>query len=162
MDTDGDIREMVQTILLSEEIADPAVIGKKVKSPFEMVTSAMRAVNADVQAAVDQRQVLGNLRNLPPNSTEVSKVGNAMVRVSPCSHHHEEHRADGTVPVSISGSNRDSGSCQLLDEWMGTHATVNFEEDLLNNRVLGTTVRHESFSKQLPGDPAAPRPGVPR
>ena len=33
---------------------------------------------------------------------------------------------------------------------------LNFEEDLLNNRVLGTTVRHESFSKQLPGDPAVP------
>ncbi|MES1261495.1 MAG: DUF1800 domain-containing protein, partial [Acidobacteriota bacterium] len=49
--TDGDLREVMRTMLASREFWDPAVFRAKVKSPLEMVVSAVRAVNGDVEAA---------------------------------------------------------------------------------------------------------------
>jgi uncharacterized protein (DUF1800 family) len=46
--TDGDIREVMTTMLKAPEFWDPANFRSKVKSPLEMVVSAVRAVNADV------------------------------------------------------------------------------------------------------------------
>ena len=44
--TDGDIREVVRTIVTSPEFFASAAYRAKVKSPFELVVSALRAVNA--------------------------------------------------------------------------------------------------------------------
>jgi hypothetical protein len=44
--TDGDIRETVRTIITSPEFFAQAAFRSKVKSPFEVVASAMRAMNA--------------------------------------------------------------------------------------------------------------------
>jgi hypothetical protein len=44
--TDGDIRETVRTIVTSPEFFSRAVYRAKVKSPFELVASALRAVGA--------------------------------------------------------------------------------------------------------------------
>jgi uncharacterized protein (DUF1800 family) len=49
--TDGDLREVMRTMLKRPEFWDPANFRSKVKSPLEMVASAVRAVNGDVDFA---------------------------------------------------------------------------------------------------------------
>jgi uncharacterized protein (DUF1800 family) len=49
--SDGDIREVMRTMLASPEFWDPAAFRSKVKSPLEMVVSAIRAVNGDIETA---------------------------------------------------------------------------------------------------------------
>ena len=44
--TNGDIREVVRTIVTSNEFYSQQAFRSKVKSPFEVVVSAMRALNA--------------------------------------------------------------------------------------------------------------------
>jgi uncharacterized protein (DUF1800 family) len=46
-DTDGDLREVVRTILTSPEFLAPAARGAKVKSPFDFVISSLRATGTD-------------------------------------------------------------------------------------------------------------------
>src|SRR5665213_674522 len=46
--TDGDLREVMRTILTSPEFLAPAAIGAKIKNPFEFVVSALRATNATI------------------------------------------------------------------------------------------------------------------
>jgi uncharacterized protein (DUF1800 family) len=61
-DTDGDLREVIRTILTSPEFASPEVYAAKVKSPFEFVVSALRATGtdpADAQPLVRQLQQMG-------------------------------------------------------------------------------------------------------
>jgi uncharacterized protein (DUF1800 family) len=48
---DGDLREVVRTIVTSTEFFDPAVRLAKVKTPFEFVVSALRATSADVRTS---------------------------------------------------------------------------------------------------------------
>jgi len=60
--TDGDLREVMRTILTSREFLAADAYRAKVKTPFEFVVSAARAVGADVQEAqplVRQLQQLG-------------------------------------------------------------------------------------------------------
>ena len=49
--TDGDIREVVRTIVTSPEFSAPAYRQAKVKTPFEFVVSALRASGAEVRDA---------------------------------------------------------------------------------------------------------------
>jgi uncharacterized protein (DUF1800 family) len=49
--TQGDLREVMRVILTSPEFLAPAAHGAKVKTPFEFVTSAVRATGADVSNA---------------------------------------------------------------------------------------------------------------
>jgi uncharacterized protein (DUF1800 family) len=61
-DTDGDLREVMRTILTSPEFVSPDSYRAKVKTPFEFVVSALRATGADVQDArplVREVQTLG-------------------------------------------------------------------------------------------------------
>jgi uncharacterized protein (DUF1800 family) len=50
-DTDGDLREVVRTILTSDEFLSPDAWRAKVKTPLEFVASAIRATSADVENA---------------------------------------------------------------------------------------------------------------
>jgi uncharacterized protein (DUF1800 family) len=50
-ETDGDLREVMRTILTSAEFLSPDAYRVKVKTPFEFLVSAMRATGADVQDA---------------------------------------------------------------------------------------------------------------
>jgi uncharacterized protein (DUF1800 family) len=43
--TDGDIREMMRTIVTSKEFNSPETVGAKTKTPFEYVTSAIRSLD---------------------------------------------------------------------------------------------------------------------
>ena len=76
--TDGDLLEVMRTMIYSPEFWDPANFRSKIKSPFEMVVSAVRAVNGDVdyaQALNGQLNQLGEplYRKLEP--TGYSNVG---------------------------------------------------------------------------------------
>ncbi len=69
--TDGDLREVMRTMLETPEFWDPANFRSKVKSPLEMVASAVRAVDGDVdfaQALAGQLNQLGEplYRKLEP------------------------------------------------------------------------------------------------
>jgi uncharacterized protein (DUF1800 family) len=51
-DTNGDLREVVRTIITSPEFLAADARGAKVKTPFEFVVSALRTTGADVQNAL--------------------------------------------------------------------------------------------------------------
>jgi len=60
--TDGDLREVMRTILTSPEFLAPDAYRAKTKTPFEFIVSTVRATGADVQDAlplVRQLQQLG-------------------------------------------------------------------------------------------------------
>ncbi len=59
--TDGDLREIMRTMLHAPEFWDPANFRAKMKSPLEMVASAVRAVNGDVDFA---QNLAGQLNQL--------------------------------------------------------------------------------------------------
>ena len=52
LDTRGDIREVVRTILESPEFSAPEAYRAKVKSPFEFMVSALRASSAEIRGPV--------------------------------------------------------------------------------------------------------------
>jgi uncharacterized protein (DUF1800 family) len=49
--TDGDIREMMKTVLTSPEFNSPAAYRGKIKSPFELAASAIRALGGDTNGS---------------------------------------------------------------------------------------------------------------
>lgn len=49
--TDGDLREVMRTLLTSPEFLSPDAYRAKVKTPFEFIVSAVRATGTDVQDA---------------------------------------------------------------------------------------------------------------
>jgi uncharacterized protein (DUF1800 family) len=59
--TDGDIREVVRTIVTSPEFFSRVAYRNKVKSPFELVASAMRAVGAQADTSMRSAQIVGFL-----------------------------------------------------------------------------------------------------
>ena len=59
--TDGDIREVMRTIITSNEFFSQQAYRSKVKSPFEVVVSAMRAMNAVPDPTVRTAQVIAYL-----------------------------------------------------------------------------------------------------
>jgi uncharacterized protein (DUF1800 family) len=67
--TDGDIREVVRTILTSPEFFSPSAYRAKVKTPFEFVASAMRAAGVDLPSAMPAVQALREL-GMPPYMCE--------------------------------------------------------------------------------------------
>jgi uncharacterized protein (DUF1800 family) len=59
--TDGDIREVMRTIVTSPEFLAAGAYRAKVKSPFEFIVSAMRAADADVHSALPLVRALQQL-----------------------------------------------------------------------------------------------------
>jgi uncharacterized protein (DUF1800 family) len=59
--TDGDIREVLRTIITSPEFFSREAFRSKVKSPFEVVASAMRALNAEPDSTPRSAQVIAFL-----------------------------------------------------------------------------------------------------
>jgi uncharacterized protein (DUF1800 family) len=60
-ETDGDIREVVRTIVTSPEFFAPTAYRAKVKTPFEFVVSAVRTTGLETQ---NLQQLVGAIRNL--------------------------------------------------------------------------------------------------
>ncbi len=61
LSTGGDLREVMRTMLNSPEFEDPANFRAKVKSPLEMVASAIRAVDGDIDYAFGLQNLLNQL-----------------------------------------------------------------------------------------------------
>ncbi|HEY2849163.1 MAG TPA: DUF1800 family protein, partial [Gemmatimonadaceae bacterium] len=61
MRTDGDIREVVRTIVTSPEFFSHAAYRSKVKSPFEVVVSALRALGAQPDPTGRTAQAIATL-----------------------------------------------------------------------------------------------------
>jgi len=59
--TDGDIREVVRTIITSDEFFSQQAFRSKVKSPFEVVVSALRAMNAAPDSTPRTAQAIARL-----------------------------------------------------------------------------------------------------
>ncbi len=59
--TNGDIREVVRTIVTSNELYSRRAFRSKVKSPFEVVVSAMRALNAQPDPTPQTAQAIAFL-----------------------------------------------------------------------------------------------------
>ncbi|MFL5578620.1 MAG: DUF1800 domain-containing protein [Gemmatimonadaceae bacterium] len=60
-ETDGDIRQVVWTIVTSPEFYSRAAYRAKVKSPFELVVSALRAVDAAPDSGARQARLVAQL-----------------------------------------------------------------------------------------------------
>ena len=61
LETDGDIREVLRSIITSPEFFSQQAFRSKVKSPFEVVVSAMRALNAAPDSTPRTAQVIAYL-----------------------------------------------------------------------------------------------------
>jgi uncharacterized protein (DUF1800 family) len=61
LQTDGDIREVMRAIITSPEFFSRQAFRSKVKTPFEVVVSAMRALNAAPDSTPRSAQVIGFL-----------------------------------------------------------------------------------------------------
>jgi uncharacterized protein (DUF1800 family) len=61
LDTNGDIREVMKTMLTSKEFFSAGAYHAKVKTPFEMIASALRATGAEVDYALPLAQQIGTL-----------------------------------------------------------------------------------------------------
>src|SRR5690606_22583068 len=61
LETDGDLRAVTRALFTSEAFYAPEVRGAKVKTPFELVASALRAVGAELNPA---RITTGTLRSM--------------------------------------------------------------------------------------------------
>jgi uncharacterized protein (DUF1800 family) len=61
LETDGDIRETVRTIVTSPEFFSRAAYRSKVKSPFELVASSLRALGAQPDTSMRSAQVVAFL-----------------------------------------------------------------------------------------------------
>jgi uncharacterized protein (DUF1800 family) len=61
LDTDGDIKEVLRTMFQSQEFWSPSVYRKKVKTPLEFVTSAVRATGTQVQNPTPIVQALNKM-----------------------------------------------------------------------------------------------------
>jgi uncharacterized protein (DUF1800 family) len=61
LDSDGDIREVMKTMLTSKEFFSVGAFHAKVKTPFEMIASALRATGAQVEYALPMAQQIGQL-----------------------------------------------------------------------------------------------------
>jgi uncharacterized protein (DUF1800 family) len=59
--TDGDIREMLRTIFSSPEFNSKEAYRAKIKSPFELAVSAVRALGADVNAPLQTAQFIAKM-----------------------------------------------------------------------------------------------------
>jgi uncharacterized protein (DUF1800 family) len=77
--TDGDLREVMRTMLGADEFWAAANFRAKLKSPLEMVVSAVRAVNGDVDTAVQMvglMNTLGQPLYRKPEPTGYTNRGN--------------------------------------------------------------------------------------
>jgi uncharacterized protein (DUF1800 family) len=65
LQTNGDIREVMRTIVTSPEFRSPTVFGAKVKTPVELVLSTRRALGAPVDTAAEMIDLLIDLEQPP-------------------------------------------------------------------------------------------------
>lgn len=70
LETDGDLRQVTRALFLSPHFYDRALYGSKVKSPFQLVASALRVTDARVGPSRDLFRGLKEMGELPYMSLE--------------------------------------------------------------------------------------------
>jgi uncharacterized protein (DUF1800 family) len=145
-ESEGDIRAMVRTILMSEEFSAPAAVRAKVKSPLEVVVSTIRAVDAEM-VAVDSNQILANLRGLPADAVEVGKAGTRLR--SPAAILVQTIQEMGQPMYQYA---EPTGYPDRGDYWMSGWSVLhrlNFATALMEDRVLGVKVDKNRLASLL-------------
>jgi uncharacterized protein (DUF1800 family) len=151
-DTDGDIRAMVRTILTSTEFSAPAAIRSKTKSPFEVVVSSIRAVNATLLDSLDSQSVQGAMRGLPAGDVVLTKAGGARIRVSPAVIIVRVIQDMGQFPYQ---NPEPTGYPDRGEYWLSDWSVWNrtrFAVSLMNNEILGTKVDTNQLNVTYKGD----------
>jgi uncharacterized protein (DUF1800 family) len=152
-DTDGDTRAMVRTILTSDEFNSPKAMASKVKSPFEAIVSAMRAVNANLATSVDAQSLQGDLRGLPVGDIVLTKSGGSRIRISPAIILTRAIQDMGQFPYQ---NPEPTGYPDRGEFWMSgwtvLHRT-NFAVSLINNQIFGTSVNTSGLAAAFKGNP---------
>jgi uncharacterized protein (DUF1800 family) len=69
MKSDGDLREVTRALFVSPRFYDASIVGAKVKTPFELVASALRVTYAEVGLSPRLVQTLRQLGQLPYDET---------------------------------------------------------------------------------------------
>jgi uncharacterized protein (DUF1800 family) len=89
LETDGDLRAVTRALFTAPEFYEPAVRGAKVKSPFELVASALRLTEAEVEPFNSTAQYLRSAGEIPygardpigyPETAEAWIDGGAMLQ----------------------------------------------------------------------------------
>ena len=123
--TGGDLREVVRTILMSPQFRSSETIRSKVKKPFELVASALRAVDATFEdTAAYASLMVGN-----PNQNIISRMGERMY----------DHEAP-------------NGNPDVGPAWMNSNALLvrfEFANRLALNRIPGVKVNLASAEALL-------------
>jgi len=68
-DTDGDLRAVTRALFVSPRFYDASNVGSKVKSPFELVASALRVTHAEIGPSPRLVATLRDLGELPYNES---------------------------------------------------------------------------------------------
>ncbi len=119
METGGDLREVMKTLLLSEEFNDPRYRLVKVKSPFEIVASSLRAIDAEVVDGLGAARLVGllgqpNLFASPPtgwkeDADAVTSVGGMLARFE-AAYNMAANRVPGVIVDPLRWNQIDAGS----------------------------------------------------
>jgi uncharacterized protein (DUF1800 family) len=127
--TGGDLREVVRTILMSAQFRSADAIKAKVKKPFELVASALRAVDASFE------DNSAYLRLLDGNNNFISRMGERM---------YDHEAPDGNPDVGAA--------------WMNSNALLvrfEFANALATNKIAGIKINNlaqaETFLEQRLG-----------
>ena len=95
--TDGDIRDVVRTIVTSPEFFSHAAYRSKVKSPFEVVVSALRALGAPPDGTLRTAQADRHARRAdlrPPGSERLARDGRSVAEHGRDPQPHQLRRRD--------------------------------------------------------------------
>jgi len=152
MDTDGDIRAMVRTILTSAEFSAPDAMRSKTKSPFEAVVSSIRAVNATLLDSLDSQSVQGVMRGIPAGDIVLTKSGGSRIRVSPAVIIVRLIQDMGQFPYQ---NPEPTGYPDRGDYWLSGWSVLNrtnFAVSLMNNEIAGTKVNTNQLNVTYKGD----------
>ena len=128
--TGGDIREVVRTILMSPQFRASGTIRAKIKKPFELVVSALRAVDATFQDSnhtFEDLDAYGSL--VGGNNNLIARMGERM---------YNYQAPDGNPDVGPA--------------WMNSNALLlrlEFANALASNRIPGITSNLASAEKLL-------------
>jgi uncharacterized protein (DUF1800 family) len=132
--TGGDIREVLRTIFSSSSFRSTSVYGAKVKKPFELIVSSLRAVNARIEEPLPRTEDVIANRNRPSALALIVRAGNG-ARGRPAT---TERMGERLYTYEAPDGNPDVGAA-----WINSNSLLvrlEFANNLAINRVPGFKV----------------------
>lgn len=166
--TGGDLREVVRTIVTSDEFFSSAAYRAKVKSPFEVVVSALRAVNAPADPSPRTHRFVAELGQSvfshqtpdgwPETGDEWINTGSILNRINfglqlASGRVPGANQAFWPLPEGIRGQPREKQVDAVVAAFLGGEASVETRAILTsgNNPMLNSAVdTTESMMRQPP------------